>query len=112
LPLVRGFGININSWWVSVVGKTLARRSPGRGAFFAEKLDDPETDTVGEEHAMSLGIYLYLTTTVLAGNFILSTMCSPFCSPRQRNVLRSLFALGLVGVTSLGYSLYGADLMH
>jgi hypothetical protein len=66
----------------------------------------------GEEGAMSLGIYLYITTMVVAGNFLLCTMCSPFCTRKQRLALRGAFALGLVAVTGIGYSLYGGGFTH
>jgi hypothetical protein len=51
------------------------------------------------------GILLYLIVMILAGNFVLCTMCCPFFSPRKRRCLRAIFGISLVAVVGLAYTL-------
>jgi hypothetical protein len=51
------------------------------------------------------GLVLFAIVLILAGNFVLCTMCCPFFSTRQRRCLRALFGISLIAILGLAYSL-------
>ena len=51
------------------------------------------------------GLVLFSIVLILAGNFVLCTVCCPFFSTRKRRCLRALFGISLIAVLGLAYSL-------
>jgi hypothetical protein len=55
---------------------------------------------------MKAGLIVYLVVLILAGNFVLCTLCCPFFSRVKRRNLRAIFGVSLIGVVGLAYFLF------